>query len=288
MAIRYAPEERAALDARARAMLAECADVGSFIRRGLGRNPGGEALVYLRTALDPGPIVTSAAAFQSLLGSASRWLRRNGIGPSDVVSLLAPNCTATSVAYWAAMSSATVQPLNLLFSREAIISQVNAVQAKILFTAPPGAPGGLYEKVEGLRAQAPSLQRIVVLPLDGTVAFDGEEIVPHDGVDEPLDADGSPDRVVALLPTGGTTGAPKVVPLTNHNVVASATASMLAGALRSDDRILVALPLFHVGGSFCASLAALGAGATLVIPTAAAFAIPRSSGTSGVSSRRSA
>jgi fatty-acyl-CoA synthase len=49
---------------------------------------------------------------------------------------------------------------------------------------------------------------------------------------------------------------------------------MLAGALRSDDRILVALPLFHVGGSFCASLAGLGAGATLVIPTAAGFRNP--------------
>ena len=277
MAIRYASEERAALDTRARAILADCPDVGSFIRRGLDCNPGGDALVYLRTPLDPAPIVTSTAAFRSLLGSASRWLRRNGIGPSDVVSLLAPNCTATSVAYWAAMSSATVQPLNLLFSREAIASQINAVQAKILFTPPPGAPGGLYEKVEGLRVQTPSLQRIVVLPLDGTVAFDGEEIGPDYGANEPLegaDAVCDPDRTVALLPTGGTTGAPKVVPLTNRNVVASATASMLAGALRSDDRMLVALPLFHVGGSFCGSLAGLGAGATLVIPTAAGFRNP--------------
>jgi hypothetical protein len=71
MAIRYAPEERAALDARARAMLVECPDVGSFIRRGLGRNSSGEAIVYLRTALDPAPAVTSADAFRSLLGSAS-------------------------------------------------------------------------------------------------------------------------------------------------------------------------------------------------------------------------
>ena len=108
-----------------------------------------------------------ADAFGGLLGSASRWLRRNGVGPRDVVSLLAPNCTATSVVYWAAMSSAAVQPLNLLFTREAIAAQVGAVGAKILFTPPPGAPGGLFEKVEGLRALAPRLERIVVLPLDG-------------------------------------------------------------------------------------------------------------------------
>lgn len=262
MAIRYAPEERAALDARARAMLAECPDVGSFIRRGLGRNSSGEAIVYLRTALDPAPAVTSADAFRGLLGSASRWLRRNGVGPRDVVSLLAPNCTATSVAYWAAMSSAAVQPLNLLFTREAIAAQVAAVGAKILFAPPPGAPGGLFEKVEGLRALAPRLERIVVLPLDGTVAFDGEEIVPDGDANarrESAEA-AEPDRVVALLPTGGTTGAPKVVPLTNRNVVSSAIASMLAGEFRAVDRIMVALPLFHVGGSFCAESRGSGRG----------------------------
>ena len=49
------------------------------------------------------------------------------------------------------MSSATVLPINLLFSREAIVALVNAVGAKILFTPPPGAPGGLFEKVEGMR-----------------------------------------------------------------------------------------------------------------------------------------
>ena len=141
MTIAYGPHERVALDARARKILAECPDVGSFIRRGLGGNSSGEAIVYLRTALDPAPVVTSADAFGGLLGSASRWLRRNGVGPRDVVSLLAPNCTATSVVYWAAMSSAAVQPLNLLFTREAIAAQVGAVGAKILFTPPPGRPG---------------------------------------------------------------------------------------------------------------------------------------------------
>lgn len=276
MAIRYSPGERAELDARARALLAEYPSVGSFIRRGASRNPDGEALVYLRGALDPAPVVTGAVAFRGLLASASRWLRRNGIGPGDVVSLLAPHCTATSVAYWAAMSSAAVQPLNLLFTREAIAAQVNAVGAKMLFAPPPGAPGGLYEKVEGLRALAPGLRRVVVLPLDGSVAFDGEAIVADDAAHQPWEdvEAAEPDRIVALLPTGGTTGAPKVVPLSNRNVVSSAIASMLAGDLRPDDRMLVALPIFHVGGAFVGSLAALGAGATIVLPTAGGFRNP--------------
>ena len=79
---------------------------------------------------------------------------------------------------------------------------------------------------------------------------------------------------MALLPTGGTTGAPKVVPLSNRNVVSSAIGSMLAFDLQPGERFLIALPLFHVGGAFCTSLAGLGAGATLIIPTAGGFRNP--------------
>ena len=272
MAFGYSLEERAKLEARALAVLDACPDVGSFIRRGLSVNPDSETLVYLRTALDPEPIVTRAGEFLRLVEGARLWLRRNGVGPGDVVAILAPNVTATSIAYWAAMSSAIVQPLNLLFSRDAIAAQLNAVKAKIVFAPPPGAPGGLYEKVEGMGTSAPSVGRIVALPMDGRVAFDAETIAPADLPSNPETA--RPDAVAALLPTGGTTGAPKVVPLTHRNIVASAAASMLAFDLRSEDRIVIALPLFHVGGAFCSSLPALGVGATMILPTATGFRNP--------------
>src|SRR5262249_28687606 len=120
MAFAYTTQERADLNAKANALLSACPDVGSFIRQGLSGNPDTEALVYLRTALDPAPVITKAGDMIGLLRAARRWLRRNGIEPGDIISLFAPNCTATSIAYWAAMSTAAVQPLNLLFTREAI------------------------------------------------------------------------------------------------------------------------------------------------------------------------
>jgi len=123
-----------------------------------------------------------------------------------------------------------------------------------------------------LQKLAPSLQRIVTLPLDGSVAFDGEGLTPEAASNESETVD--PDRIVALLPTGGTTGAPKIVPLSNRNVVSSAIGSMLAIGTQPGDRFFIALPLFHVGGAFCTSLAGLGAGATLIIPTAGGFRNP--------------
>ncbi len=272
MEVGYAAAERAALNARARDILDRSPDVGAFIRHGLSARPEAPALIYLRTARDPAPVVTDAGELLGLMNATRQWLRRAGVGPDDVVAILAPNCTATSVVYWTAMSSATVLPINLLFSREAITALVNAVGAKILFVAPPGAPGGLFEKVEGLEALAPTLKRIVALPLDGRVAFDGETITSiGDGGDE---AAPPPEKTAALLPTGGTTGAPKIVPLTHRNIVSASIGAMLAAGIGPADRFLVALPIFHVGGAFCTSLPTLAAGGTIVIPTAAGFRNP--------------
>ncbi len=274
MAIREARIGREALGAKARAILDECPDVFRLIARGAAIDPEHEAIVYLRTALDPAPAVTTARSFLGLLSAAGRWLSENGVEPCDAVSILAPNCTAVSVAYWAAMSFATVHPLNLLFSREAIVAQLAAAKTKILFTPPPGAPGGLFEKVEGVARSVPTLERIVTLPLDGRVAFDDERLEPDSAWSEPSPAAASLDRVVAMLPTGGTTGAPKAARLTNRNVTASALAAMLAFDGRPSDRVMIALPLFHVGGAFVGALSCLAAGATQVVPTAASLRNP--------------
>jgi fatty-acyl-CoA synthase len=274
MAVPDITVEIAALDARARSIIDECPDVFRLIARGTAIDPEHEAIVYLRTPLDPAPIVTTARSFLGLVSAAGRWLRENGVGPDDTVSILAPNCTAVSVAYWSAMSFATVHPLNLLFSRDAIEAQLAAARTKILFTPPPGAPGGLFEKVEGVADAVPTLQRIVTLPLDGSVAFGDETLSPDFAWRDPSLSAASHDRVVAILPTGGTTGVPKAARLTNRNVTASAVASMLAFDGRPGDRILIALPLFHVGGAFVGALSALAAGATQVIPTAAGLRNP--------------
>jgi fatty-acyl-CoA synthase len=228
MAIHDMKVERPALDARARAILDECPGVYRLIARGAAMEPEHDAIVFLRTALDPAPAVTSARTFVGLLSAAGRWLKNNGVEPGDAVSILAPNCTAVSVAYWAAMSFATVHPLNLLFSRDAIAAQLAAARAKILFTPPPGTPGGLFEKAEGLVGSVPTLKRVVIVPLDGSVAFGGERLSPDSAPREPTPEAASPDRVVAIMPTGGTTGAPKAARLTNRNVTASAVASALS------------------------------------------------------------
>ena len=73
--------------------------------------------------------------------------------------------------------------------------------------------------------------------------------------------DGQPDDVALLLHTSGTTARPKLVPLTQHNLSASARHIATALALTPADTCLQIMPLFHIHGLIAGVLSSLSAGA---------------------------
>lgn len=265
-----ATEHELQRDEQAKALLDACPRIVDLIGMGARIDPSVEAVIYLRAATDLNPVVYSFNEMMGCIKAAEKWFRGRGIGPGDTVAILAPSGPATIIAIWGAAACGIAEPLNLLFTREAIVAQLRAVKAKILVTQQPGMPGGLYEKVVGIEKEVPSLRKIVVLPLDGSIAFDGETLVPDPswlgdyGICE--DA-AEADRVAVMLPTGGTTGHPKVARLTNRGMVVSAISSRMALDYRKGDRVMNALPLFHVGGLFVTAAGTLSAGATTIIPT---------------------
>ena len=72
------------------------------------------------------------------------------------------------------------------------------------------------------------------------------------------------DDVALVLHTSGTTGRPKMVPLTHGNLRASAAHVAATLQLEPDDRCLNVMPLFHIHGLVTALLASLHAGASIV------------------------
>jgi fatty-acyl-CoA synthase len=266
---RPSPADEAARDNEMREALDACPRILDLIARGPLADPGAEAVVYLRSPLDPHPVRLTNESLMGAIKAAESFFRAEGIGKNDTVAILLPICPAAMAAIFGAAACGIAEPLNLLFTREAIAAQLNAVQAKLLLAPPPGMPGGLYEKIEGLQKDVPSLKRIVIAPLDGSIAFDGQVLPPDPSWREDYGrgSDASEaDRVAVMLPTGGTTGHPKVARLTNRAMVASCVSSRMALDYRKGDRCLIALPLFHVGGLFVGVGAALSAGATTVIP----------------------
>jgi carnitine-CoA ligase len=96
--------------------------------------------------------------------------------------------------------------------------------------------------------------RVVLRSLDGLAAeADAPPVVAR------------PDDVALLLATSGTTGAPKLIPQTHRLLTLTAEAMPAWLGLSADDRLMTALPLFHINAQAYSTLGSLGAGASLVL-----------------------
>lgn len=73
------------------------------------------------------------------------------------------------------------------------------------------------------------------------------------------------DDVAQMLFTSGTTAKPKGVLHTQSNLLYSGERVSRRAVMRSDDRMLMSLPLYHVNGQIIGALSTLTAGATLVL-----------------------
>ncbi len=74
----------------------------------------------------------------------------------------------------------------------------------------------------------------------------------------------APDDVAAILYTSGTTGKPKGAMLTNANLVSNGDVLIDFWRFTAKDRLIHALPIFHVHGLFVAMHCALFSGATVI------------------------
>jgi len=73
--------------------------------------------------------------------------------------------------------------------------------------------------------------------------------------------------VVTLLYTSGTTGAPKGVMSTHFGILNTTMASAEIQRLTEKDRLCLSVPLSHMFGCICITLAAIIKGATLILPS---------------------
>jgi acyl-CoA synthetase (AMP-forming)/AMP-acid ligase II len=91
----------------------------------------------------------------------------------------------------------------------------------------------------------------------------------------PLPASAGPDGLrpddALIMFTGGTTGAPKMVPWTHDNISTS-VGNVIAGyRLGPDDATVAVMPLFHGHGLIAALLSTLASGGTVLIPARGRF-----------------
>ena len=105
------------------------------------------------------------------------------------------------------------------------------------------------------------------LELKHTIFFDSPEWL------ELLDAPGQlpdhvdPNDVANIQYTSGTTGLPKGVMLTHHNVVNNGQFLAQGFHYTEQDKIVVPVPLFHCYGCVIGTMSALNSGAAIILPS---------------------
>ena len=198
--------------------------------------------------LEPSGEVSWRQTRGELLTEASRWmaaLRTAGIQPGDRVALSLGKSTGLVTAHLAILGvGAGVVPLNPALSAaetEAVLKQANVKLAITTSTTVSRSPQ-ITAAVNGpwwVAAEDEELPQHTVA-LAGALAGQqaGEE--PYSGAD---------DDVALLLFTSGTTGQPKGVGLTHHNIGSNLQALLVdTWQMTEEDRLLHALPPHHLHG----------------------------------------
>ena len=191
-----------------------------------------------------------------LYGRACRManlLRSAGVGSQDRVAFLDKNgIEHFEVFYGAALINAVIVDVNWRLAAPEVEFIVNDSQAKVLVVGPDFVP-----VLEAIRPNLTSVNRVLAIGDDYEA-----ELETHPAVDPGVVQ--SAADVAFQVYSSGTTGRPKGVMLTNSNFFGLVPVVEELWEFRPDSVLLVAMPLFHVGG--CGwSTAGMYVGATCVV-----------------------
>ena len=190
---------------------------------------------------------------RSLIRDTLAALNGVGIGRNDRVAIVLPNGPEMAACFVACASGVASAPLNPAYRADEFEFYLADLNAKALIVE----RGSTSPAVEVARRLGVRIVELVPQPEAGAGAFVLDvgtgSAAPHGGLAQA-------DDVSMVLHTSGTTSRPKIVPLSQANLAASAR--HIGATLRfvPGDCGLNIMPLFHIHGLIAGVLAPLAAG----------------------------
>jgi long-chain acyl-CoA synthetase len=211
-----------------------------------------------RTALIVGERRLSFRELDARSNRVANGLVSLGVRPGDRVCLFGANSCEWVVSYYGiAKTGAVLNPLSSMLTTDELRYTITDAGARVVIAA--------AEKATQLRQlQASGVLDHVILW--GAEATDDATLLESWLTQSSATFDPRPrlpSEVAVIAYTSGTTGRPKGAMQSHRAVVAAAVGTALMAARTADDRVISALPLFHVYGS-CVMNAAMLAGSTLI------------------------
>jgi long-chain acyl-CoA synthetase len=218
-------------------------DLGTALRHSTKKNPQKPAIIC-------GDQVISYQALDRSSDALARWLLRQGLECGDRVAIHWCNSVEVVNLYYGCFKAGLIAvPVNIRLKSLEIAYILEHSKAKLCFSQPELAP-----LCEAVRAECPHLLHIyTTLPaLEATEA--GGVALP----------DVSPERVVAILYTSGTTARPKGV-MHTHISLTGSTELMITLGMDETHVLLAVTQLMHIAALACALLPGITCGGTVVL-----------------------
>ncbi|MDQ3548991.1 MAG: AMP-binding protein, partial [Chloroflexota bacterium] len=208
----------------------------------------------------PSGRVTTYRQLVDDIRAVASGLALRGLDKGDVLAIYAPNMPEYAVAFHAVISiGGIVSTANPLMTAGELTAQLLDCNAKYLLTV----PGLLEAAVLAARDAGVSSNHIYVIgEADGATSLADLAVRHVDPPDVAID----PLEDLAVLPySSGTTGLPKGVMLTHHNLVAHDAQIATEGeVIKPDDVVIAVLPFFHIYGMSVIMNHGISQGAVLV------------------------
>ena len=231
--------------------------IADLLDAGASRRPEASALVV---TADRMPITYRDLV--RLVDDLAGQLARGGLLPGDRAALRAHSSAELVVGLLgASRAELVVVPLDPALPVAEQHARIAAVGARVVLIH-----GGSADTAESTFPSWPISVRFsrddgVCVDLDATMAPSPQAAAP-DGL--------VPDDAMIMF-TGGTTGSPKMVPWTHHNIGSSVSNVIATYGLGSDDATAAVMPLFHGHGLIAALLSTLASGGTVLLPARGRF-----------------
>lgn len=212
-----------------------------------------------------GRVVTYAQLADSI-GRAAAGLHERGFKQGEVFAILSPNIPEYAIVFHAVASLGGIScPVNPIYTEQEIAHQLKDSGARFLVTVPQ-----CLAKANSAAALATNIEEVFVFVQDGSdELLEGGGATPFSSLMEsesqaPEVVINPREDVVALPYSSGTTGLPKGVMLTHHNLVGNMCQMEGLSYFNENDTLVCVLPMFHIYGLVVVLNLGLQQGATIV------------------------
>ncbi|MBK8960688.1 MAG: AMP-binding protein [Proteobacteria bacterium] len=201
----------------------------------------------------PGRVTSSYGALRAQIGQVGADLARVGIGADDRVAIVLANGPAMASCFVSVAAVATAAPLNPAYRDAEFQFYLDDLAPKaMILAAGDSSPARDVAQRAGIAIielhEEPAASAGLFTLDTRAVSATGVPRAP--GIDD----------VALVLHTSGTTSRPKIVPLSQGNLMASARHIPRTLALTAADHCLNIMPLFHIHGLIAAVLSSLASG----------------------------